>query len=438
MIVVAICGMSGSGKSHLIQQLCARGSFTRVPSVTTRAPRPGETTGIDKYFVDDQSYDELLRGDRLVCPASTFGARYGHDRRAIESAQLTPILEISEGSIPELREAFPSLLTIRVRPVSGSIAQAAVSDRWEDGTRRSERLSEPLRGDNSIEIDEQFVNAYDDESVSRFIELVDELVIRVRMPPADAHLAAWLVVSGLVPATSPKPEAHKAPIELAPEEFFVQASQWLRESASRLCDLLQTELVSVPGRWHPSGYMIFILGLHPTLGRLRLHVWPRNLRRLEPRPGELQRDIHDHRTHVASLVLAGEYSDQFYGVESVGSWLSADELRQRRLYMVYMPEVGRAAAEAMVPNGDCVRATPTTARSVRQGSGHHIVAGDFHVPTIDESNFALTLVFTSHTVMDSGPRVLVAGAPSALTGEARVVTADEARLASSYLASRST
>ncbi|HEY0781182.1 MAG TPA: guanylate kinase [Thermoanaerobaculia bacterium] len=73
---------SGSGKTTLIQSLMKDGlsGFGGIEfsvSHTTRAPRDGETDGLDYHFVDAATFDAMVAEDRFLEWAQVHSHRYG-------------------------------------------------------------------------------------------------------------------------------------------------------------------------------------------------------------------------------------------------------------------------------------------------------------------------------------------------------------------------
>src|SRR5665213_1799563 len=108
-------------------------------------------------------------------------------------------------------------------------------------------------------------------------------------------------------------EAHAqvARPDLDDTEFLDEATTLVREIGDAAMVEVVSDLEKYNGRWHPLGFMIFPLGVHDKMGSLRLHVWPNGLRRsIENGSG-----VHNHAWYLASLVVAGIYSDARYAVE---------------------------------------------------------------------------------------------------------------------------
>src|SRR5437868_11777726 len=82
--LTVLSGPSGVGKSTVVAEI--RRSHPRVwlsVSVTTRAPRPGETHGVQYFFVDDAGFDRLVAEGELLEWAEFAGNRYGTDRKSV-------------------------------------------------------------------------------------------------------------------------------------------------------------------------------------------------------------------------------------------------------------------------------------------------------------------------------------------------------------------
>lgn len=79
---LVICGPSGSGKSTLLHKLRAElpDTFALCVSHTTRAPRAGESNGVEYHFVSEPEMRAAIeRGDFLetaTFSGNMYGTRY--------------------------------------------------------------------------------------------------------------------------------------------------------------------------------------------------------------------------------------------------------------------------------------------------------------------------------------------------------------------------
>lgn len=89
--ILTITGMSGSGKTTLARELKKTGRFDEAVSVTTRAMRPGESHGIDYFFVSNSEFSRFIDNNLFVEHVSTHGNSYGVPRfelnRILESGK---------------------------------------------------------------------------------------------------------------------------------------------------------------------------------------------------------------------------------------------------------------------------------------------------------------------------------------------------------------
>jgi hypothetical protein len=209
-------------------------------------------------------------------------------------------------------------------------------------------------------------------------------------------------------------------------QFFDRAQELLEPISERVESEIIPRLEEHAGRWHPSGYMVYSLGTHATLGSLRFHIWPKDLRRSETREGT-PRDVHDHVLHIASRAVGGEFADDIYQVERVGTGLSDEEVAAKGLLRVFTFPDDQPSNGILVTDGRCVRATPIERRNVPKGDYHTIEAGVFHAPAIPEDSMGATISFSSPRVNLVGPHILATGSAEPIKGtRGRSVSVDEA------------
>jgi guanylate kinase len=147
--VFVITGPSGVGKGTLIRAL-----RERVPeldlsvSATTRRPRPGETNGVDYWFLGDDDFLSRIDEGDFVEHAEYSGRRYGTLRAELEQRinQGTPVLlEIEVQGARQVRQTMPEAVQIFIAPPSEEALRTRLVGRGTDDPEQVERRLEVAR-----------------------------------------------------------------------------------------------------------------------------------------------------------------------------------------------------------------------------------------------------------------------------------------------------
>ena len=62
-MIIVLLGASGSGKSTIENQLSTQYGFEKIVSYTTRQPRDNEENGKDYWFIDNDTFREIMNRD---------------------------------------------------------------------------------------------------------------------------------------------------------------------------------------------------------------------------------------------------------------------------------------------------------------------------------------------------------------------------------------
>ncbi|MCI0334275.1 MAG: guanylate kinase [Planctomycetes bacterium] len=150
--LLVLSGPSGVGKSTVLRRLLERhpDRLRLSVSATTRPPRPGETDGVDYYFL---SADEFARrrqaGEFLEC-CEVFGR--GHWYGTLLS-EVTPsrndekwvILDIDVEGAEKIRDRFPDVPSIFLRPSSDAELERRLRARGTESEPAIQRRLEVAR-----------------------------------------------------------------------------------------------------------------------------------------------------------------------------------------------------------------------------------------------------------------------------------------------------
>lgn len=123
--LTVLSGPSGVGKSSVVDHI--RRCYPQVwisVSATTRAPRRGETDGVEYRFVDDAEFDRMVSAGEFLEHASFAGHRYGTPKVPVLehlAAGVPTLLEIDLQGARQVHAALPEAHLIFLAPPS-----------WED------------------------------------------------------------------------------------------------------------------------------------------------------------------------------------------------------------------------------------------------------------------------------------------------------------------
>ena len=147
-------------------------------SATTRRPRPGETHGVDYWFLSDEEFDERVRAGEFVEHAEYSGRRYGTLRSELEtrgSAGRPVVLEIEVQGARQVRAALPDMVQVFIAPPSRDALRARLIGRGTDDPEQVERRL--ATAERELEAQGEFTRVVVND---RLEDAVDELEAIVR------------------------------------------------------------------------------------------------------------------------------------------------------------------------------------------------------------------------------------------------------------------
>lgn len=122
-ILTVVSGFSGAGKGTIMKELLNRYSeqYALSISATTRAPRTGETDGVEYFFKSREEFEQMIADEALIEYAQYVGNYYGTPRAYVEEqldAGKDVILEIEIQGALKVKQRFPDTLLLFVTPPS--------------------------------------------------------------------------------------------------------------------------------------------------------------------------------------------------------------------------------------------------------------------------------------------------------------------------------
>ena len=135
-ILFIISAPSGTGKTTLCKQLAANlpGLWHSI-SYTTRKPRTGEEHGRDYYFVEEQTFQEMIARNDFVEWAHVYGHLYGTPWKSLTEKidqGVDVLLEIDVQGAMQIKKRFEDSVSIFILPPSMTVLRSRLQTRASD------------------------------------------------------------------------------------------------------------------------------------------------------------------------------------------------------------------------------------------------------------------------------------------------------------------
>lgn len=146
-LLFVLSAPSGTGKDTVINALKAQGhDFHVVSSVTTRAPRPGESEGHPYHFVSKETFDRMVEQGELIEHAQVHGNWYGQPIQQIKENLLAGrdvLLKIDVQGAATVRKKVAEAIFIFLLPGSvEELVERLASRQTETPAERERRLQD--------------------------------------------------------------------------------------------------------------------------------------------------------------------------------------------------------------------------------------------------------------------------------------------------------
>lgn len=135
-ILLVVSGPSGAGKGTIcnaIREIYSDLNYSI--SMTTRAPRRGETEGVSYYFRTNEQFEKLIQEDAFLEYAQVYDHYYGTPKKyaldLIEKGQ-SVLLEIDIQGAMQVKERYPKGVFIYIVPPSLEILSGRLHQRGTD------------------------------------------------------------------------------------------------------------------------------------------------------------------------------------------------------------------------------------------------------------------------------------------------------------------
>lgn len=135
--MLVLSSPSGAGKSTLAEKLLhVEADLSMSVSVTTRSPRPGETHGVDYFFVSVAEFEAMTARGDLLESARVFGNFYGTPRKPVQAALSEGrdiLFDVDwQGAGKLAASCGDDLVRVFILPPSGTVLEQRLRGRGKD------------------------------------------------------------------------------------------------------------------------------------------------------------------------------------------------------------------------------------------------------------------------------------------------------------------
>ena len=191
--LLIISAPSGAGKTSLIKALVEQGPRVEVSvSHTTRPQRPGETEGVNYFFITTEAFHEMRNAGAFFESAEVFGHYYGTSLNQLESRLAEGadvILEIDWQGAQQVRQLLPDSAWLFILPPSIEALKTRLQNRAQDNADTIELRMRAARDEMSHwhEADYLIINDNFDSALEELRALVRSLRLRTDQQQSALH-----------------------------------------------------------------------------------------------------------------------------------------------------------------------------------------------------------------------------------------------------------
>ena len=196
--VFVLSAPSGTGKSTIAKLLVERvENLSFSISFTTRAARPGEVHGLDYFFVDPATFDDMVAQGGFIEWVEVYGNRYGTGRVWIEEQLASGqdvLLDIESRGAQNVHRAIPDAVMVFLLPPTAEELSRRLRGRGDSSPEQVK-----LRLDYAKHEMAQFP-AYDylvvNESVDQAYRGLESIVFATRLRRERMNAKAQQILDG--------------------------------------------------------------------------------------------------------------------------------------------------------------------------------------------------------------------------------------------------
>ena len=174
-----ISGASGVGKSTILKRVMQEEPDLQFSvSATSRAPREGETNGVQYFFISEDAFKQMITQGAFVEYDYHMGNYYGTLKSEIinKTQQGNMILDVEPVGAMRVREIYPDAKLIFIAPPSMEVLNARLRSRNDTPEDQIAVRAERAAWDNSQQdkYDYVVVNDVLDDAVAQVLRIIRE------------------------------------------------------------------------------------------------------------------------------------------------------------------------------------------------------------------------------------------------------------------------
>ena len=186
-MVVTLSGITGTGKSFFKDVIVKGLGFKNLVIVTTREKRCGEINGIDKEFVSDEEFEEMVKKEEVTANFEFLEAKYGYRKELLES-QENQVTEVHYSTIYDIKKHASNIFSIYIKPNDVERAKEELKKRNLSKEIEKARLKEIdehiIEYSKNLELRKQFdcefINDYTENAKNRLIDIIKNEILSRR------------------------------------------------------------------------------------------------------------------------------------------------------------------------------------------------------------------------------------------------------------------
>ena len=180
--IIVLTGPSGVGKGTIVKQILQKHEDVVLSvSATTRSARPGETHGVEYYFITVDEFKQLIKDDQMLEWAVFADNHYGTFKEAVQKLVKEGkdvILEIEVQGAMQVKDKLPEAHLVFISPPSLDELQARLVGR---ATEKPEVVAKRLKiAEEELSLKNNFTYHVVNDDVETAVKDLETVIMKIR------------------------------------------------------------------------------------------------------------------------------------------------------------------------------------------------------------------------------------------------------------------